>query len=292
MGDILVGTSSWADRLLLASGWYPRDANTPASRLAYYSSRFDLVEVDTSFYAIPDVKTVTTWVESTPDWFVFDVKAFSLFTGHGAPTSTLPADLRPSGAERRVRRSDLPAALYDSIWDRFHESLAPMAAAGKLGSILLQFPPWLRRGAAAEKRITEAVERCRPLRVAVELRHPSWFDHRHVLDSMRFLQDLGASYCCVDMPQGFESSVPPLLVATAEPAMIRFHGRSKLWETGDKQERYKYAYSEQELADWSQRLRMFSEQVESLHVLMNNCCGDQAQRDAAHLHDLLDHVEA
>src|SRR5262245_1934067 len=160
MGDILVGTSSWADRQLLASGWYPRDANTPAARIAYYSSRFDIVEVDTTFYAIPAPETVTTWVANTPDWFTFDVKAFSLVTGHGAPTSTLPADLRPSGPERRVRRSDLRPELYDAIWAQFHEALAPMAAAGKLGAILLQFPDWVRRGEAGERRIAAAVERC------------------------------------------------------------------------------------------------------------------------------------
>lgn len=287
MGQIRVGTSSWADRLLLASGWYPRSVNTPAGRLAYYAEFFDLVEVDTTFYAIPKVETAAAWAERTPDRFTFNVKAFSLFTGHPTPVSVLPADLRPTGGGREVRRRDLPAAMYDGLWDRFRSVLEPIDAAGKLGAVLLQFPPWLVRGAAAERRIAEVVERCRPFRVAVELRHRSWFEHAHVLDTLRYLQGLDASFCCVDMPQGHPSSVPPILVSTAEPAMVRFHGHSAAWATGDKQEKFRYAYGATELRDWAQRLRGLADQVDELHVLMNNCCGDQAQRNAAELVELL-----
>ncbi|MEU4380788.1 DUF72 domain-containing protein [Micromonospora echinofusca] len=287
MGVIKVGTSSWADRMLLRSGWYPRAANTPAGRLDFYAGHFPMVEVDTSYYAVPVPETTQGWVDATPEGFTFDVKAFSLFTGHPTPVAALPRDLRPAGGPSRIRRRDLPAAAYDELWDRFRAALDPIAAADRLGAVLLQFPPWLARGAAAERRIAELAERCRPWRVAVELRHGSWFDGTAVLDTLAFLRERDLSFVCVDMPQGHPSSVPPILFATAELAVVRFHGHSTAWETGDKQEKFRYAYGDEELRRWSELLVELAGQAQELHALFNNCCEDQAQRDAARLAELL-----
>lgn len=287
MGQIRVGTSSWADRLLIASGWYPREVNNPAGRLGYYAERFSLVEVDTSYYAIPAVETAAAWAARTPPGFTFNVKAFSLLTGHPTPTSALPRDLRPARDSRQVRRSDLSPAAFDELWARFRSVVDVLATADRLGVVLLQFPPWLVRGDAARHRIAEAAQRCRPHRVAVELRHRSWFAGDNALETLLFLQGLDVSFCCVDMPQGHESSVPPILVATADPAVVRFHGHSAAWATGDKQEKFRYAYPEPELVQWVQRLQPLAAEVDEVHVLMNNCCGQQAQHDAARLMELL-----
>jgi uncharacterized protein YecE (DUF72 family) len=291
MSVIRVGTSSWADQQLLASGWYPRSTNTPAGRLAHYSRHFDLVEVDTSYYAIPAVETTQAWVDRTPEEFTFDVKAYGLFTGHRVAAGTLPADLRPPGGGQ-LRWRDLEPEIYDELWARFRDTLEPIAKAGKLGVVLLQFPPWLVRSDAARDRITDAAQRCRQLgdgsvRLAVELRNASWFG-QHTLDTLRFLQRHDLSYVCVDMPQGHPSSVPPVLVVTADPAVIRFHGHSERWATGDKQEKFRYAYRDRELADWAQRLRGLARDTTELHALFNTCCGDQAVRDATRLTELLD----
>lgn len=288
MGVIKVGTSGWADRMLLRSGWYPRAANTPAGRLGWYAGRFPLVEVDTSYYAVPVPETTQGWVDATPDGFTFDVKAFSLFTGHPTPVAALPRDLRPTGGPARIRRRDLPPAAYDELWARFHAALEPIAAADRLGAVLLQFPPWLARGEAARRRIAELAERCRPWRVAVELRHGSWFDGPAAPDTLTFLRELGLTFVCVDMPQGHPSSVPPILFATADLAVVRFHGHSTDWAGGDKQEKFRYAYGEEELRRWAELLVDLAGQSDELHVLFNNCCGDQAQRDAARLAGLLD----
>lgn len=293
MGHVRVGTSSWADRLLIASGWYPREVNTPAGRLAYYAERFDLVEVDTTYYAIPTVETTSAWVERTPASFTFDIKAFSLFTGHPTPVSALPPDLRPAGAAgragaaERVRRDDLDAATWNRLWERFHEAIAPITAAGKLGVVLLQFPPWFARGDAARRRILATARECAPARVAVELRHGSWFAGEHALETLLFLHDNDLSFGCVDMPQGHESSVPPILAVTAEPAVVRFHGHSTAWATGDKREKFRHAYSDAELRRWADDLDRLADDAEEVHVLLNNCCGDQAPRDAARLAELL-----
>ncbi|MEV0427326.1 DUF72 domain-containing protein [Micromonospora sp. NPDC050495] len=287
MGVIKVGTSSWADQMLVRSGWYPRGVNSPAGRLGFYAERFGLVEVDTSYYAIPTPETAEGWAAATPDGFTFDVKAFRLFTGHHTPVAALPRELRPAGGPSRIRWRDLPAGAYDELWDRFHAALAPLAAADRLGAVLLQFPPWLTRGEAAKQRILAAARRCRPWRVGVELRHSSWFSDEAVVDTVTFLREHGLGYVCVDMPQGHPSSVPPILTATAALAVVRFHGHSAAWESGDKQEKFRYAYGARELARWAELLRELAGQCAELHVLMNNCCDGQAQRDAARLAGLL-----
>lgn len=287
MGVIRVGTSSWADQMLLRSGWYPRSARTPAARLGHYASRFGVVEVDTSYYAIPTPEVAEGWAAATPAGFTFDVKAFRLFTGHPTPVSVLPRDLRPTGSRRQVHRRDLPDGTYDELWARFHAALAPLAATGRLGAVLVQFPPWFGHGEAAKRRILDVAARCRPHRVAVELRHHSWFTEATVLDTLGLLGEHDLTFVCVDMPQGFASSVPPLLTVTADLAMVRFHGHSAAWESGDKQERFRYAYGDRELAHWARLLAELADQADDLHVLMNNCCADQAQRDAARLADLL-----
>ncbi|MFD6755300.1 MULTISPECIES: DUF72 domain-containing protein [Micromonospora] len=287
MTVIKVGTSSWADRTLVRSGWYPREANTPAGRLRHYAGRFALVEVDTSYYAVPAPETTQGWVDATGDDFTFNVKAYRLFTGHPTPVATLPADLRPVGGPAQIRRRDLPPTAYDELWRRFRAALDPIAAADRLGAVLLQFPPWLARGDAARRRIAELADRCRPWRVAVELRHGSWFDGRAALETLAFLRDQGLTFCCVDMPQGHPESVPPILHATAELAMVRMHGHSTAWDGGDKEDRFRYAYGDRELRIWSDLLTEFAEQADELHVLFNNCCAGQAQRDAERLTGLL-----
>ncbi|WP_326551829.1 DUF72 domain-containing protein [Micromonospora sp. NBC_01813] len=290
MSVIRVGTSSWADQRLLASGWYPRSANTPAGRLAHYSGHFDLVEADTSFHAIPAVETTQAWADRTPVRFTFDVKAYGLLTGHRVAAQTLPADLRPA-AGGHLRWRDLDPEVHDELWVRFRAALDPIAAAGKLGVVLLQLPPWLVRSDAATRRILDAAERCRqlaggPVRLAVELRHSSWFGE-HTLDTLRLLQRHDLSYVCVDMPQGLASSVPPVLVVTADPAVIRFHGHGAQWAAGNKQDKPQYAYRDRELVDWAQRLHALARDTTELHALFDNCCGDQAVRDAARLTELL-----
>ncbi|WP_433058178.1 DUF72 domain-containing protein [Dactylosporangium sp. CS-033363] len=286
MGVIRLGTASWADRQLLASGWYPRVARTAAQRLAYYAMNFDIVEADTSYYAIPAAEMTEGWAAATPDGFTFDVKAYALLTGHPTRANTLPPDLRPEGATGTLRRSDLPAETIDELWRRFHAALEPLR--GRLGTELLQFPPWLAAGDAAVRRIEDTIARTRPLRPAVELRHGSWFaGPQRSLDTLLMLQRAGASFVAVDMPQGFPSSVPPVLAVTASPAVVRFHGHSSNWERGSKEDKFRYAYSERELADWAERLRMLSKDADEVHVLMNTCCAGQAQRDAARLAELL-----
>ncbi|HEY0698646.1 MAG TPA: DUF72 domain-containing protein [Micromonospora sp.] len=287
MGEIRVGTASWTDRSLIESGWYPSTADTPEKRLRYYAGRFDLVEVDSTYYHPPSERTARLWVERTPNDFLFNVKAFSLLTGHPTPPTALHKDLRPVTDKPNVYPDDLPAQVYEEVWSRFLSAVEPLAAAGKLGALLFQFPPWFTARRANRQRLLEVASRCRPLPVAVELRHRSWFTGDEAAVTLAFLREHELPYVSVDMPQGHPSSVPPVAVATADLAVVRFHGRSECWTSRDIQEKYRYRYDERELAEWVPKLRGLAWAARETHVLMNNCYRDDAQRNAAQLVDLL-----
>nr|BFE77944.1 hypothetical protein GCM10020093_005450 [Planobispora longispora] len=74
--------------------------------------------------------------------------------------------------------------------------------------------------------------------------------------------------------------------------MVRFHGHSEKWTSKKIEERFAYLYSEAELEHWAGRLRAFSREAETVHVLMNNCCRDNAQRNAARMAELLGDLAA
>lgn len=287
MGEIRVGTASWTDRTLLASGWYPEDADTAERRLAYYASQFPLVEVDSTYYSPPAEQTAALWAARTPPGFTFNIKAFSLLTGHPTRPGAIYKDLRPETDKKNLYPGDLPAQAYEDVWTRFLSALEPLAEAGKLGAILFQFPPWFTIRRSNKQFLLEVARRCAPLPVAVELRHGSWFDGDNQQETLDFLREHRLPYVCVDMPQGHRSSIPPVLAATAELAVVRFHGHSDKWTSRDIYEKFGYRYSQAELADWAPKLRELAGSAERTHVLMNNCYSDYAQRNAASLIDLL-----
>lgn len=287
MGDILVGTASWTDKTLLASGWYPPEASTADTRLAYYARQFPLVEVDATYYSPPAEATARRWVQRTPAGFTFNIKAFSLLTGHPTRVNAIHKDLRPATDKRHVYLTDLPAQDLEDCWDRFLSALDPLRQAGKLGAILFQYPPWFTIRRENKQYILECVHRCAPLPVLVELRHSSWFAGDNTDETLNFLASNDVSYVAVDMPQGHKSSVPPVLRATAGLAAVRFHGHSTQWTSKDIHQKFGYHYSDAELADWAPRLAELSASATRTHVLMNNCYSDYAQTNASTLAGLL-----
>ncbi|HWH00868.1 MAG TPA: DUF72 domain-containing protein [Pilimelia sp.] len=287
MGEIKVGTASWTDRTLLESGWYPASAETPQKRLAHYAKHFPLVEVDATYYHPPSERTAALWAQRTPPGFTFNIKAFSLLTGHPTRVSALYQDLRPRTERATVYPDALPAQAYEEVWTRFLSALDPLVEAGKLGAVLFQFPPWFTIRRDNKDYLVEVQRRCAPLRAVFEFRHASWFDGDNREETLDFLRRHGLPYVSVDMPQGHRSSVPPVLAATADLAVMRFHGHSDRWTSKDIHEKFGYEYSDAELREWAPRLRALADEAAETHVLMNNCYRDYAQRNAATLADLL-----
>jgi uncharacterized protein YecE (DUF72 family) len=290
VGEIKVGTASWTDKTLLASGWYPGSANTAEKRLAHYARQYPLVEVDATYYAPPAEQTAKLWAQRTPDGFTFNIKAFSLLTGHPAKVTALPTDLRPETDKKNLYPKDLEPQVYEDLWSRFLSALDPLVDAAKLGVVLFQFPPWFTIRRANKQYVLEVAKRCAPLRVAVEFRHESWFKGAdNTAETLEFLRKHELPLVCVDMPQGHKSSVPPVVAATADDlSMVRFHGHSEKWTSHDIHEKFGYLYSTEELATWAPRLRELAARTEQTHVLWNNCYSDYAQRNATEMIGLLE----
>ena len=250
MGEVRVGTASWTDRTLIEAGWYPPEANNPEKRLRYYARQFPLVEVDATYYALPAERTARAWAERTPPGFTFNIKAFSLFTQHPTPVKAFPADLREaagSAGKDRVYLKDVDPAVAEAAWDRFLAALGPLRDAGKLGAILLQFPPWFPIGRARRDYILACAQRAAPDRVCVEFRNRTWMTEDNQAETLGFLAEHRLPYVCVDMPQGYPSSIPPVLAATSDLAVIRMHGHSDKWTSKEISEKFGYRYSDQEL---------------------------------------------
>ena len=239
MGRLRLGTSSWTDKTLLESGWYPADATTPEERLKYYASQFDVVEVDATYYGLPSQRNSALWVERTPKDFTFHVKAFSLMTGHPTKPRALPKAIRedlPEEVPANLYRKHLPADAVDEVWGIFREALLPLDSAGKLGVVMFQFPEWFMPGKKSRQEIVEARDRLSEYDIAVEFRQARWFaDERSASWTLDFLREEGIPLVCVDMPQGFPSSLPPVAEATSDRmAIVRFHGRrSETWGKRD-----------------------------------------------------------
>ena len=291
MGQVRVGTASWTDKTLIASGWYPPQADTPEKRLRYYARQFPLVEVDATYYALPAEHTAQMWAARTPAAFTFNVKAFSLLTQHPTPVAAMPADLRPAAEKTgkdRIYLKDVGPAVAGQVWERFLSALDPLRAERKLGAILLQFPPWFPISKARKDYIVACAERAAPDRVCIEFRDRTWMTPDNQDETLGFLAAHRLPYVCVDMPQGHRDSIPPMLAATApDLAVVGLHGHSGKGDSRDIHERFGYRYTGAELAKWAPKVRALARDAGQTHVLSSNCYRDYAQVNAQQFAALL-----
>jgi uncharacterized protein YecE (DUF72 family) len=295
---IRIGTASWTDPTMTAPGvFYPRGAESAEERLAYYAATFPIVEVDATYYALLSTRVAEAWVARTPPDFVFDVKAYALMTGQPTEPKRLPKDVRSAlpdelAAKPRLYARDLPPELRDEIWRLFVAGIEPLGASGQLGSVLLQYPRWFFPTGESRDAILEARQRLGSIRSAVEFRSETWFNDKNRERTLSFLADNAIPFVMVDGPQGLRSSVPPIMAVTSpEMALVRFHGRrAETWEAIGIPvvERFRYLYSEEELAEWVPRIREAAEQAREMHILMNNCYANYGSTNARELAALLE----
>jgi uncharacterized protein YecE (DUF72 family) len=288
MSEVLVGTASWTDKSLLASDWYPKQSMSAEERLRFYAEQFPLVEVDSTYYFPPSENNSELWVERTPGDFTFNIKAFSLMTKHPTKPNALPKEFQQPTGKKSLYPDDVDRKVVDEVWDRFLSALRPLHDAGKLGALLFQFPPWFTIGKKNKQYVLESAKRCAPYKIAVEFRNKTWMSPDNQRETLEFLEGHGLPYVCVDMPQGFVSSIPPVVAATADLAVIRFHGHNDAeWESGSVQKRFKYLYSKEELQSWVPKVKKLASEAKETHVLMNNCYSSYAQQNAKELAELL-----
>ena len=287
---VYVGTCSWTDPTLIEAGsFYPQPGMSAEERLGFYAGTFPIVEVDSTYYAPPSERVAGLWVERTPPDFIFDIKAFRLLTQHPTPLSSLWKDLRDEvpeelKAKKNLYMRDLPRPVQAEAVERFAQALMPLHSAGKLGVLLFQLPPYVYPNRGSFGYLSWAAQHLEEYDVAVEFRNERWLDDEHRDETLTFLERHGLTYVCVDEPQGFRSSVPPLTAATSSIAEVRFHGRNaENWEKRGitAAERFRYDYPAEELAEWVPRVAELAESADRVHVLMNNCYADYGIRSAS-----------
>jgi uncharacterized protein YecE (DUF72 family) len=292
---VKIGITSWADRSLLASGFYPRGTKTPEARLRYYASQFPIVENDAAYYAIPTEEHARTWVERTPDGFTMNVKAFAALTGHYTDPARLPGDLRGALSEAvrsktRAYPKDLGPDVLAEIARRFREAIEPLRASRRLGVVLFQYPVWFPCTRDNDQVLLETRTLVPGCRVAIEFRNATWMSERNRERTLQLLDEHELAYTCVDEPQGFSSSVPPVAEVTADIALVRFHGRSAgRWNraVATASERFQYLYALDELREWVPRIHRLALRASEVHVLMNNCFQDYAVVNARQMTTVL-----
>lgn len=298
--NILVGSASWTDPTLLACGrFYPPEARTPEARLRYYATQFPLVEVDSSYYGIPTQQNAQLWAQRTPADFVFNVKAFRLFTGHSAPPKVLHRDIRQAlaaGDTRSVSMRQLPAEIQDELWRRFLIALEPLRAAGKLGVVHFQFSPGILRNRDGMAWAEHCVQKMQGHLLSFEFRNRTWFDAGHAEDTLAFQRQLGVVHTVVDSPQGFSNCVPCIWEAThPRVALVRLHGRNKeTWNITRgtaSSSRFSYWYSPDELAAMVPEVEHLASVAQSVHVVFNTNDQDQGQINARLMRQLLSSVK-
>ncbi len=296
MGLVRIGTCSWADRTMI-DAWYPRDVTTPSARLRYYAARFGTVEADAPFYAIPDRRVAENWARRTPPGFVFHVKAYGMMTQHAVDARALHPEMREYAHEverGRVRRPS--QEMVDLAFDLFCDFIEPLEEAGKLGGVLMQFPPYFNAldEAFLEENlayIDYARGKLGRRRMLVEFRHPSWVDAGRARETLAFLADRDITYVGVDAPQfPTHTTMPPVAAATSPVGYVRLHGRNR--DTYFKRnvsaaERFDYLYSADELREWEPRIRELAESTDVTYVMFNNCKNDYAPRNARDLAAIL-----
>ncbi len=270
---VRVGTCSWADDLL-TKYWYPPSARSAEARLRYYAERFDTVEVNSTYYRLPASQMAERWAERTPPGFVMHVKAFALMTRHPVKPEALPPELREDApVDEKGRIDRMPREFRGEVFRHFREALEPLRAAGKLGGILMQFPPYF----VYRDRSLEYLEWVRDQlggdEMLVEFRHASWLDEENRAATLAFLEEREMTFVVVDAPRTGGRNVLPTVVATTSPtAYVRFHGRNaKTWNVrgGSAAERFDYLYPREELEEWVEPLRELAEGAENAYAMIN-----------------------
>jgi uncharacterized protein YecE (DUF72 family) len=281
-GHVVVGTGGWS-----AEEWYP--PGLPArDRLAWYGERFDGVEVDSAFYAVPARRTVARWASITPPGFTFDVKLHRLLSRHAAPPSSLPRDLRRRAEVNERGRVTLTPELEAAVCRRTLETIEPLQEAGKLSCFLLQLTPAFEPGRHELAELEPVLQALAPVPVAVELRHRDWLRDRDA--TVEWFKAAGAAFVCVDAPEVEAPIALPRFDAVTRDdlAYLRAHGRNAEGYLKGRTagERFAWEYSDAELHEIAERVRQLAEAAATVRVVLAN--GGHAMAAARGLRELIE----
>jgi uncharacterized protein YecE (DUF72 family) len=287
---ILVGTASWTDPGFIER-WYPK--KMPAhERLPWYAQHFEMVELNSSFYSVPDRRMVERWCASTPDKFTFNVKLHQLFSFHSTQAKLLPPELQrlaETDAKGKVKTSP---ELRDALLKSFLQPMSILQSAGKLGVLLLQLSPAFSPRKHELSELEPLIEKLDDYPLAIELRNRNWLVGDHLRSTMAFLRDKQVAFVNVDAPAADHFSIaPPDLNEITNPdfTYLRLHGRdAKAYLTGKTvASRFNYDYSDKEIGEVAERSQKLADEAKEVHVVFNNNNLDYAPRAAIRLRKAL-----
>lgn len=283
---ILVGTASWSDPGFVEH-WYPK--KMPAGeRLAWYAQQFEMVEVNSTFYAAPDARMVERWCRCTPDGFVFDVKLHQLLSRHSTNVKMLPPALQRDAQVDGKGKVTLTPEIEMPMIEQFRRSLEILRDAGKLGALLLQLSPAFSPKAHQLGELDDLLGALADYRIALELRNRNWAKGEQLQATLDFLRAHSAAFVLVDAPAEEHFTImPPDLNEITNPdlAYLRLHGRdARAYTTGKTvASRFNYNYSDGEIDEIAQRARSLVEEAKEVHVVFNNNARDYAPHAAARM---------
>jgi uncharacterized protein YecE (DUF72 family) len=291
-GRVVVGTSSWADQGFVRE-WYPPGL-AAGRRLPYYTQHFKAVEVNSSFYNIPDRTLVARWAQVTPPAFSFDVKLHRALSRHVAFAQSLPEQMRASTLLDSHGRLVLTKELELRLARELLEALQPLSKAGKLSSLLLQLAPTFSPATHHLTELDDLIELLAPRPLAIEFRHSEWVAPERIQSTLEFLRQREVAFVCVDAPRACHETIMPSdvsVVTSPRLAYLRAHGRNTEGYLKGRTvaERFAYRYSDDELRQIIARARRLTA---SLHqgetrVMLNNNRGRDAPDAASRILELL-----
>jgi len=283
VGDLRIGTSGWnypSGRGTWNGVFYPRTRGRSKDfdELAFYAQHFNTVEVNSTFYGQPRPDVTRGWADRTPDDFDFSVKLYQKFTHPHMFEERVERSLRDATADARsIKELAKPTA---ADLDEFRRGIEPLAARGKLGALLAQFPPSFKNGPVEQRYLQHLLQSLSAYPVAVELRHKSWSD---ALDqTLGLLNAFKAAWVQIDEPKFRLSIRQNYLPNVRGFYYLRLHGRNaKQWWRHDKAEdRYNYLYSSEELQEFSDTVDAARHIVKKAYLYANNHFSAQSVANA------------
>lgn len=285
-GKILVGTASWSDPGFVER-WYPQ--GMPAGeRLGWYAQHFDMVEVNSTFYAVPDARMVERWSKNTPGNFVFNVKLHQLLSRHSAPAKLLPPELQRRVETDAKGRVILTPEIEDAVTRIFLRSIEPLRRDEKLGALLLQLSPAFSPRKHELGELNQIIEATRDYQLAIELRNRNWVIDGQLSKTLEFFGGHKIAFVNVDAPPAEHFTIIPSeldAVTNSEIAYLRLHGRNaRGYLTGKTvATRFDYDYGDEEIDEVADRTKKLGRDAREVHVVFNNNALDYAPRAATKL---------
>src|SRR6266568_1891669 len=292
-GKILVGTASWSDPGFVER-WYPK--KMPAGeRLGWYAQHFDLLEVNSTFYSVPEPRLAERWCGATPNEFTFDVKLHQLFSFHSTPAKLLPPDLQRRAETDQKGKVRSTPDLQEALLKTFVGPMSILRNAGKLGVLLLQLSPAFSPRKHQLSELEPLIETLSGYDVAIEFRNRNWAVGDQLDSTIDFVRKHRSIFVNVDAPASDHFTVMPSdvdEVTDPKAAYLRLHGRNaKAYITGRTVAgRFDYDYSDKEIAEVADRSRNLAQEARELHVIFNNNNLDYAPRAALRLRKALGQI--